>query len=231
MGIGDLATRALKEATQTVPIVGAAEDMVEAGLVASLSRPGGNVTGISMLSPELDGKRLDILIEAAPNARRIAALADGTQTPQSHTKKLQDWRGRAASSFRFSLLPGPGDSDGDRRCEGVGRRSRQRSGLGTAFGPSPSHHRAHGDAAPAGDIPMARNRGTGRLRGLRTSLGSDLPPAGADRCQDIARCQTCRHSRRAADPIRAGDQSDGSPRRLVTRFRPGLVLRADTVIE
>ena len=90
MGIGDLATRALKEATQTVPIVGAAEDMVEAGLVASLSRPGGNVTGISMLSPELDGKRLDILIEAVPNASRIAALADGTQTPQSHTKKLQD---------------------------------------------------------------------------------------------------------------------------------------------
>ena len=64
--------------------------MVAAGLVASLSRPGANVTGISMLSPELDGKRLDILIEAVPSAREIAALVDATQTPPSHTKALQD---------------------------------------------------------------------------------------------------------------------------------------------
>jgi putative ABC transport system substrate-binding protein len=89
-GVGDLATRALQEATQSIPIVGGAEDMVAAGLVASLSRPGANVTGISMLSPELDGKRLDILIEAVPSARRIAALVDATQTPPSHTKALQD---------------------------------------------------------------------------------------------------------------------------------------------
>jgi putative ABC transport system substrate-binding protein len=81
---------ALKAATQTVPIVGGAEDMVASGLVASLSRPGGNITGFSMLSPELDGKRLDVLIEAVPSARRMGALADLTQTPQSHIKALQD---------------------------------------------------------------------------------------------------------------------------------------------
>jgi putative ABC transport system substrate-binding protein len=52
------------------------EDMVAAGLVASLSRPGGNTTGISLMSPSLDGKRQDILIEAVPGIRRIAALVD-----------------------------------------------------------------------------------------------------------------------------------------------------------
>ena len=87
---GDPSMHALKAATQTVPIVGGAEDMVASGLVASLNRPGGNITGFSMLSPELDGKRLDILIEAVPSARRMGALADLTQTPQSHIKALQD---------------------------------------------------------------------------------------------------------------------------------------------
>ena len=57
------------------------EDLVAEGLVASLARPGGNITGISLLSPELDGKRQDILIEAVPGARRIAAMVDSKVTP------------------------------------------------------------------------------------------------------------------------------------------------------
>ena len=90
LGVGEVATRALQAATQSIPIVGSADDMVAAGLVTSLSMPGANITGMSMLSPELDGKRQDILIEAAPSARRMAALVDARQTRQSHTKALQD---------------------------------------------------------------------------------------------------------------------------------------------
>ena len=59
-------TRAVQQATKSIPIIGMTEDMVLEGLVASLSRPGGNTTGISLLSPELDGKRQDLLIEAVP---------------------------------------------------------------------------------------------------------------------------------------------------------------------
>jgi putative ABC transport system substrate-binding protein len=104
VGAGEGATRALKSATQTVPIIGAAEDMLASGLVPSLSRPGGNVTGFSLLSPELDGKRQDILIEMVPRARRMAALADRTQTPPSHTKALQDAAGtRGVELFVFSI--------------------------------------------------------------------------------------------------------------------------------
>jgi len=85
----ELPLRALQAVTRTVPLIGMSEDMVGEGLVASLARPGGNITGISLLSPELDGKRQDILIEAVPGARRIAAMADSNVTPPYHLQVLQ----------------------------------------------------------------------------------------------------------------------------------------------
>jgi ABC transporter substrate binding protein len=71
-------TRVLQQATDTIPLIAMTEDMVAARLVTSLARPGGNTTGISLLSPELDGKRQDILIEAVPGLRKMAALADSS---------------------------------------------------------------------------------------------------------------------------------------------------------
>ena len=70
--------RAPKNATKTIPIVmaGLPGDPVEAGLVESLARPGGNVTGISSLSRELAGKRLELLKEAVPKLARVAVLYD-----------------------------------------------------------------------------------------------------------------------------------------------------------
>jgi putative ABC transport system substrate-binding protein len=73
---GDPAIRAAQRATQTIPIVGMTDDMVGSGLVASLARPGGNTTGVSILAPELNVKRLEFLHEFVPQARRIAVLAD-----------------------------------------------------------------------------------------------------------------------------------------------------------
>jgi putative ABC transport system substrate-binding protein len=84
-----LPLRALQSLTRTIPLVGMSEDMVAEGLVGSLARPGGNITGISLLSPELDGKRQDILIEAVSSARRIAAMADSNATPPYHLQMLQ----------------------------------------------------------------------------------------------------------------------------------------------
>ena len=81
--------RALQALTRTVPLIGMSEDMVDEGLVPSFARPGGNITGISLLSPELDGKRQDILIEAVPGAQRIAAMADSRSTPPFHLEALQ----------------------------------------------------------------------------------------------------------------------------------------------
>jgi putative tryptophan/tyrosine transport system substrate-binding protein len=86
---GDPATRALQKATRAIPIVVITEDMVAAGFAASLARPGTNITGISLMSPELDGKRQDILIEAAPGARRIAVLADSNVATLRHLEALE----------------------------------------------------------------------------------------------------------------------------------------------
>jgi ABC-type uncharacterized transport system substrate-binding protein len=61
-----------QQATKTIPIVAATDDMLGEGLVSSLARPDGNTTGISILAGELDGKRQEILIEAVPGVRRIA---------------------------------------------------------------------------------------------------------------------------------------------------------------
>ena len=81
---GDRLIRAAKNATKTIPIVmtGAGSDPVEAGLVESLARPGGNVTGLTNLSRELGGKRLELLKEAVPKVARVAVLYDPA-TPAS----------------------------------------------------------------------------------------------------------------------------------------------------
>ena len=86
----DPAVRAMQEATHTIPIVGLSVDMVAAGLVRSLARPGGNTTGVSVLATELDGKRQEVLMEAVPDARRIAVLADPIIAQPAHLQALQN---------------------------------------------------------------------------------------------------------------------------------------------
>ena len=75
VGGADGGTAALKRETQTIPIVmGNSSDPVGTGFVASLARPGGNVTGLSTMSPELSGKRLELLRDAVPGVSRVAFL-------------------------------------------------------------------------------------------------------------------------------------------------------------
>jgi putative ABC transport system substrate-binding protein len=87
---GDFITNKFQQATKSIPLIAMTEDMVAAGFAASLARPGGNITGISLMSPDLDGKRQDILIEAVPSARRIAVLADSNVATLQHLRALED---------------------------------------------------------------------------------------------------------------------------------------------
>jgi ABC-type uncharacterized transport system substrate-binding protein len=93
---GNNATRAVKQITATIPIVMAQSgDPVHDGLVKSLAQPGGNITGLSRLAPDLDGKKLEILQEIIPKLSRIAAF--GTSTTTDHTQRLREWERVAAA--------------------------------------------------------------------------------------------------------------------------------------
>jgi putative ABC transport system substrate-binding protein len=98
---GGALTRRAKEATSTIPIVMTNDpDPVGDGFVASLARPGGNITGLSTFAPELSGKRLEILREVVPNLSRLAVLGSSTATGYAQTLKEIE---PAAKAFKMQL--------------------------------------------------------------------------------------------------------------------------------
>jgi putative ABC transport system substrate-binding protein len=98
---GPAATRRAKEATSSIPIVMAFDnDPVGSGFVASLARPGGSITGLSALAPEITGKQLELLKEIVPKLSRVAVLDDPT-TP-GNAQALKEVQ-RAAGAFAIQL--------------------------------------------------------------------------------------------------------------------------------
>ncbi len=102
---GTAVIRAAKNATSTIPIVllGQGLDPVEAGLIENLARPGGNVTGITNLSPELAGKRLKLLKEAVPKVARVAVLYDPSS--RGSTFELKEVLPVAARALKLTIRP------------------------------------------------------------------------------------------------------------------------------
>ena len=148
---GSAPIRAAKNATKTIPIVmmSLAADPVEAGFVQSLARPGGNVTGLTTLSRELGGKRLELLKEAVPKLARVAVLYDAAAPRTAQVKEdllvaaralgltVRFWEVRAADGFEqvFVALskqrpeglyvpPGPLMAANEKRIAGFGLKNR-----------------------------------------------------------------------------------------------------------
>jgi putative ABC transport system substrate-binding protein len=84
---GNIPALAAKRATNTIPIVFIGSDPVRAGLVTSLDRPGGNVTGVNILTIELNAKRLDLLKSAVPRAKSVAVLMNPTSVTSAALRK------------------------------------------------------------------------------------------------------------------------------------------------
>jgi putative ABC transport system substrate-binding protein len=120
---GPIPTRAAKEATVTIPIVMAQDpDPVGSGFVASLARPGGNITGLSTLAPELSGKQLELLKEIVPKLSRVAVF--GTSTMPGNAQSLKEVE-LAAKAFGVKLqypdILSPKDIETAFRAAGKGR--------------------------------------------------------------------------------------------------------------
>jgi putative tryptophan/tyrosine transport system substrate-binding protein len=99
---GSTATRPAKEATSTIPIVMTNEgDPVATGFVASLRRPGGNITGLSTLAPDLSGKRIELLKEIIPKLSRVAVFGTSTRSDNAQSLSEVDL---AARAFGVKLL-------------------------------------------------------------------------------------------------------------------------------
>jgi len=94
-------TQAAKKATTTIPIVSIGGDLVGAGLVSSLARPGGNVTGSTNISPDVSGKRLELLKDAVPKIKRVAVLYHPNPSDEDEVKQT----GLAARAIGLTLLP------------------------------------------------------------------------------------------------------------------------------
>jgi putative ABC transport system substrate-binding protein len=108
---GPTVTRALKEANVTLPIVmGFDDDPVGSGFVASLARPGGNITGLSSLSPDLSGKQLELLKEIVPRLSRVAVLGSLTHPGTAQTLKETELAARAfAMKLQYLDVRSPED--------------------------------------------------------------------------------------------------------------------------
>lgn len=112
--VGVSATRAAKQATSTIPIVmgNSSDDPVKQGLIDSLARPGGNVTGVFDLLPDLAGKRVELLKEIFPRLTRIAHLAPAaTPVGPAHLKATEATARALGIHIQPLYARGPGDLD------------------------------------------------------------------------------------------------------------------------
>jgi putative tryptophan/tyrosine transport system substrate-binding protein len=106
---GDAAARAAQAATNTVPIVTIGDGLVGSGLVASLAKPGGNITGVSILATELDPKKLEVLKELLPGAKRFGVLNDPQTSGPMRPQGMAETAGRLGMELQTIDVRGPDD--------------------------------------------------------------------------------------------------------------------------
>jgi hypothetical protein len=195
-------TLAAKRATTTIPIVMASVgDAVATGLVTSLARPGGNITGVTNFINEVMAKRVELLKEAVPRTRRVAVLLN-SDNPVNNAP-IVETMGLTTKSLNIELhqfgVRAPADFDGALG----GHRSR-----GPGIECWLESHRGSCGEAPSGFDRAPRVRGRGRPDRLRCEPSRIFSPRGLLRGQDPQGSETWRFAGRACTKLRARYQSE-----------------------
>ena len=198
---GDTGIRAAQRATTTIPILGTTDDMVESGLVESLARPGGNTTGTSFLSAELDGKRQEILIEFSA---RTSPHCGHRRFQQNRWFAASDIEGGGAPTQRRTFNSPDRQTRGNpgshRRGEDIGRGSAKRFGVTHPLRQSPDYYATRRGVAPPYHLSISGRGGGRRFYRLRPTCRPSVSRGnGPAARRTLARCQTCRYAGRAAD--------------------------------
>ena len=187
---GELAVPAAKQATSVIPIVFAVDnDPVGSGLVASLARPGGNTTGLSAQSPDLVGKRLDLLREVLPGLRRLAIMAN-----VAYPAAVLDMRGVQAAGRSAGLDPRITRNKARRGyCPGIrgGSRGARTRFMSVPTGLSPLTGLASPPKPNAARLPTMHSAREyvycGWFDVLRTKLPTSVPTRGRKSSDKILR--------------------------------------------
>ena len=209
---GPTVTRAAKEATTTVPIVMATDtDPVGNGFVASLARPGGNITGLSALAPELSGKQLELLKEILPRLSRVAVF--GTSSNPGNAQMLKEVR-LAAGAFGVKLqyleVRGPKDIETAFRA---GSKERAEAVLYLVAGLVDAGHRTEiTELALKSRLPAIYQSRRYVEDGGLMSYGVNIADLDRRAATYVDKILKGRHARgstsRAADEVRADDQPE-----------------------
>jgi len=230
---GTKATRAAKQATDSIPIVMLTVlDPIGAGLVANLSRPGGNVTGLSELSAELGAKRVELLKEAVPSTSTIAVLVD-----RSHPTNALELKNTEAAARRLGLVIAAVDVPTTRRFDDAFAgmiRSRANALIVLPSDVTDTHRSVILSLALKNRLPTLYGWKMGPEAGALMSYGVDI-------------AENFRRSAAYVDKILKGAKPADLPVQQPTKFElvinlktakalgltipPSLLVRADQVIE
>jgi len=231
---GSRATYSAKTATVTIPIVMAQDpDPVANGFITSLARPGGNITGLSILSPELSGKRLELLKEIVPKLSRVAVF--GTSTTAEDIKSLEEIK-HAAETIKvqvqyLDILTGKDIDPGFRAANKAQADAVLWTVSGSVFRP---HRTQIVELAVKSRLPVIYNSAESVEAGGLMSYGVNGPCRGSLRSGQFqfTRGERGSPSRRAcakADYSTLGDTSSGRLREglcCAKQAAPGWTLRA-----